>query len=561
MAAIVSFAVGASPLMKSPSPSDSVSPRISLFHQALIYAKEGSAKLADGRWNLGQSESKLGVKLSADATKQLMACTGEIVCMTPGGKDEDGDEYAAKVRVTATAVSVLRPDLLVTAKHVFFEGKRAAVPFGSCSFRSYSQRKIAIPVLVEKDQRKGYVFNNEDFIVLRLKRELEGCSAFAINEADSSLREGEQILSVTGRQVNTLNKISSREPVLAKGKIRRVLDGVLGGPPFYYADIDFDVGGSGGAVFALMDRRPRFPHAGRSQAAPAADDEGRLVLRGISVGYGPQAKNNKPYSEQRNYTIIIGLQAQFRDLVKGKAQKPAVEPAPCLQGGAAKIDVIANSVPLIQSDTLAPSLQQACSRKATPGRKAGKANANCMKLAKGSKQAASQRVKEKHEFTLKNDTSCRICFTYNRCNDYGCWDEMVRLSGRSTLFAGVGELAPMIKNPQFCKSGQASADAGPPLPPSNPALAHLKSPAADAESPPPLPSRKPEQTPLGATPLGATLSGETPTGTAYSRERATGPDSMFLAAKAKAKREGVHTLTSEDIRGLSLEQIRELRGY
>lgn len=192
---------------------------------------------------------------------------------TPGGKDEDGDEVEAKVLVTATAVSVLRPDMLVTAKHVFFKGKRAVAPFGSCSFRSYSRRKAAIPVLVEQDQRKGCVFNNEDFVVVRLKRALEGCSAFAISDSDSSLREEEELLSVTGRQLGTLNKLSNREPVVAKGKIKRVLDGVLGGPPFCYTDIDFDVGGSGGAVFGFMDGRP------------VADDEGRLVLRGISVAY------------------------------------------------------------------------------------------------------------------------------------------------------------------------------------------------------------------------------------------------------------------------------------
>ncbi|MCI0628847.1 MAG: serine protease [Acidobacteria bacterium] len=426
--------------MKTSSPPESISSRSSLFRQVLIYAKEGSPKLVDGRWNLSQSESKLGITLSADETKQLMACTGQIVCETPGVHDEDEDRVG--VKVTATAVSVLRPDVLVTAKHVFFKGKRAVVPFGSCSFRSYLRRKVAIPVLVEKDQRKGYVFNNQDFIVLRLKRELEGCSSFAINHSDSSLREGEEILSVTGHQFHTLNKISGREPVLAKGKIRNSFSGrVLGGPPFYYADIDFDLGGSGGAVFALMDGRP------------VSDDEGHLILRGISVAYGLRAKNGRPYSEERNYTIIVGLQAEFRDLVKGKAHKPAaVEPAPCLQGGAAKINVISESVPLTQSETLTPVLQQyACSREATPDRKAGKAKANCAELAKGLKLAASQRVKEKHEFRLKNDTSCKICFTYNRCNDYGCWDEVVRLSGKSTLFAGVRERAPVIKNPQFCK--------------------------------------------------------------------------------------------------------------
>jgi hypothetical protein len=66
------------------------------------------------------------------------------------------------------------------------------------------------------------------------------------------------------------------------------------------------------------------------------------------------------------------------------------------------------------------------------------------------KLAASQRAKE-YEFRLKNDTSCKICFTYDRCNGYGCWDEAVRLSGKSMLFAGARERAPVIKTPQFCK--------------------------------------------------------------------------------------------------------------
>jgi hypothetical protein len=89
---------------------------------------------------------------------------------------------------------------------------------------------------------------------------------------------------------------------------------------------------------------------------------------------------------------------------------------------------------------------------------------------------------------------------------------------------------PQIKAP-------ASADMRPPLPPRKPELA----PATDAESSPPLPPRKPQQTP-------------------DSREHAI-PEAEFMAAKEKAKREGVHSLTTEDVRGLSQEQIKELRGY
>jgi hypothetical protein len=532
LAAAASLAVDASPLMTCRSPSEPISSDISLLHRVLIYAKEGSRKLVDGRWNLGQSEAKLGIKLSTDETKQLMACTGKIVCDDAGGE------------VFASASSVLRPDLLVTAKHVFSKGRGGAVSFRGCSFRSFLHRNVAIPIVVEKDQRKGYFLNNEDFIVVRLKRELQGCSSFAINASDSSLSEGEQIFSATGYQRHGLNRISSREPVLAKGTIRSVSNAFFGGPPFYYADIDLDEGGSGGAVFALKDGRP------------VSDDEGRLILRGILVAVGPHARNGGAYSEDRNYTIIVGLQTDFRDLVEGKAHEPsAVEPAPCLQGGSAKIAVISEPVPSPRSEPLEPLLQQnACGPEATPDSEAGKANADCAKLAKELKKlakgietlAAPSRGKEKRQFKLKNDTSCPICFTLNRCNDYGCWDQALKASGKSVLFAGLGARAPLIRNPHFCGSGRVLADLGPPLPPRKPAPARIDPPAADAASPPPLPPRKPEQSLTGA---------------AEARDESLEPEALFSAAKEKAERDGVWTLTAEDIRGLSLEQIKALRGY
>ena len=38
-------------------------------------------------------------------------------------------------------------------------------------------------------------------------------------------------------------------------------------------------------------------------------------------------------------------------------------------------------------------------------------------------------------------------------------------------------------------------------------------------------------------------------------------DVKFEAAQAKAKRDGVHTLTQKDIEGLSVAQIKQIRGY
>jgi hypothetical protein len=74
---------------------------------------------------------------------------------------------------------------------------------------------------------------------------------------------------------------------------------------------------------------------------------------------------------------------------------------------------------------------------------------------------------------------------------------------------------------------------------------------ASSAEPPPPPQRKPEQPLTNATAPhregSDTVEQET--------------EAKFKAAQAKAKREGVDSLTREDIEGLSLEQLKELRGY
>jgi hypothetical protein len=63
-----------------------------------------------------------------------------------------------------------------------------------------------------------------------------------------------------------------------------------------------------------------------------------------------------------------------------------------------------------------------------------------------------------------------------------------------------------------------------------------------------LPERKAQQPPTNASREGSdTLPQKT--------------EAKFKAAQAKAKREGVDSLTREDIEGLTPEQLKELRGY
>jgi hypothetical protein len=73
--------------------------------------------------------------------------------------------------------------------------------------------------------------------------------------------------------------------------------------------------------------------------------------------------------------------------------------------------------------------------------------------------------------------------------------------------------------------------------------------------PPPLPVRKPQQV---QSPMALGASPSPPGGPGPVGQEA---EVKFKAAQAKAKLSGVHTLTQKDIDGLSLEQIKQLRGY
>jgi hypothetical protein len=75
--------------------------------------------------------------------------------------------------------------------------------------------------------------------------------------------------------------------------------------------------------------------------------------------------------------------------------------------------------------------------------------------------------------------------------------------------------------------------------------------ASSAETSAPLPQRKPEQPPTNT----SVPSREGSNTVEQERE------AKFKAAEAKAKREGVDSLTSEDIEGLTPEQLKEIRGY
>jgi hypothetical protein len=77
------------------------------------------------------------------------------------------------------------------------------------------------------------------------------------------------------------------------------------------------------------------------------------------------------------------------------------------------------------------------------------------------------------------------------------------------------------------------------------------------KSVPPLPSKRPEQAHVIPKQRHAIAIDSPESSHGVNPEL----EAKFKAAKEKASRQGVESLTSKDIDGLSLEQIKELRGY
>jgi hypothetical protein len=279
-----------------------------LLHRIYIFSKTGKyinpkdisgLRNSDGRWNLTQSDSRLGIHVTKDQTDQLMACVGEIRCVT---LDHSAKRFA-------TAVSVLRPDILITTRHDFFSKHgKTEVSLRKCTFHNYLKPRNEIPFVVYHNQTKtSFHLNNFDYVALHLKTPLGGCNAFGIDKSASSLQTGDEVLSVTASQIGMLNPISSKEPVVAKGEIKQVFEGAFGGPSMYWTDVDTANGASGGGIFPL-----------NPQGDLEVGDDKRLVLKAMVIAAATGAKNGQPYKgelETGNQSILIGFDSSFMDLV------------------------------------------------------------------------------------------------------------------------------------------------------------------------------------------------------------------------------------------------------
>jgi len=218
---------------------------------------------------------------------------GKITCPTSRGKNQ------------GTAVSVLRPDLLVTTRHAFIrhDGKAEATP-NRCTFHNYLDPRTNIPVVVGRDQGKsGPYFNNFDYIVLKLKAPLKGCNSLAVDSSEAPLKPGDRFVSVTITQSGMLNRVTKVEPIIAKGEVKEVFDGAFGGPSMYWTDVDLGAGGSGGGIFAL-DQQGRL----------VVGENGRLIMKAMAIATGAGGKNGEPYKgqfEKGNQSILVGVDSTF----------------------------------------------------------------------------------------------------------------------------------------------------------------------------------------------------------------------------------------------------------
>ena len=145
-----------------------------------------------------------------------------------------------------------------------------------------------------------------------------------------------------------------------------------------------------------------------------------------------------------------------------------------------------------------------------------------------------------------------ISLTFGDCCPYneGAYVEAPPSALRHPIKASAVKSSPLPVR-KLRETTKASSVKPPPLP-----VRRLRE-ATEVSSlkPPPLPLRKPQQI---QSPMALSASPSPPRGAGAVGQEA---EVKFKAAQAKAKLGGVHTLTQKDIDGLSLEQIKELRGY
>ena len=142
-----------------------------------------------------------------------------------------------------------------------------------------------------------------------------------------------------------------------------------------------------------------------------------------------------------------------------------------------------------------------------------------------------------------------VSLTLGGCSCYqGAYVEAPPYALRHPIAASAVKSSPLPVRRQPAKTSSVKP---PPLP-----VRRLRE-ATEVSSlkPPPLPLRKPQQV---QSPMALSASPSPPGGRGVVGQEA---EVKFKAAQAKAKLSGVHTLTQKDIDGLSLEQIKQLRGY
>ena len=122
-------------------------------------------------------------------------------------------------------------------------------------------------------------------------------------------------------------------------------------------------------------------------------------------------------------------------------------------------------------------------------------------------------------------------------------------------------------SPEYPKPERAKSLRPPPLPARTPETQSAALPPSSPESPPPPPTRKPEaQSALPPSSPESSLPPSSPSTSIHAPnityDPAPGAEAKLKAAQAKAEKlGGVDKLTPKDIEGLSIEQIKQLRGY
>ena len=251
------------------------------------------------------------IRFSRAEQEQAMRCTGRLYCPNfQEGKVQSAGAICPPGKRTASGKC--SADRLATVAHIFVDkvSNQFIPTIEQCEFSNYRgfTSKLQISDVKVSDPQisayNPYTNMRADKVVVRLRKPIPLCDPYELPDSSDPPAVGTQLVALTYRQLGLERKFDGSEPLAYHCNVTRTFSARHGGPSMFYSNCDANGGASGG--FNLT-----------------RNADNKLAVSGMFIRTG-KSEDGKPYDESnKNYTISVGTNADFLELVAQPGVKPA----------------------------------------------------------------------------------------------------------------------------------------------------------------------------------------------------------------------------------------------